>query len=151
MSNFPALVEAIIQSEVKGAPMHEHVLELGHTSDTLIQEAGFPELKLAIKASTVAKICFDHGLPTSMIKRLPDIVNSPKSIYHPADPRHIDSVVVMTFEIKGTVDPVIIPIRKNVRIGRNNRYNVITSAYGKEGGDPERKWTSNGLLIWKAI
>lgn len=131
--------------------MHEHILELGDTPHRLIVEAGFPNLKLVIKASTIAKICFDHGLPTSMIKRLPDIVNAPKSIFLPANKENIDSVVVMTLEIKGTTDPVIIPIRKNVKLGRSDVFNLITSAYGKEGGNPEELWTRNGLLIWSSV
>lgn len=131
---------------MNGLPIHEYVLELGVTPDLLISKAGFEQLELAIKASTIAKICFDHGIPTSMIKRLPDIIQNPKSIYNSAT--HPDSVVVVTFEIKGNENPVIIPIKRNVSIGRNSKYNLVTSAYGKEGSNPEAKWAKDGLLVW---
>lgn len=149
MSNYATLVDVIIQNEMKGIYNHERVIELGSTPQLLIDECGFPDLPLAIKASVVSKICFDHGIPTSMIKRLPDIVVSPKSLFNPANPAHRDSVVVVTFEIKGQL-PVIVPIRMNQRSGRK-QYNFVTSMYAKEGQNPEQKWRDMKLLIWEDL
>lgn len=132
---------------MQGIKNHERVLELGDTPIILIDECGFPELPLAIKASTISKICFDHGIGTSVIQRLPDIVASPKGLFRSANVRFTDSVVVLTFEVK-TVGPVIVSIRQNMMIGRNKHYNVVTSMYAKEGDDPEAKWKADNLLIW---
>lgn len=145
MSNYATLVDVLIQNEMKGINNHERIVELGMTPDILIQECGFPSLPLGIKASTISKICFDHGIGTSVIQRLPEILQSPKSIYASANSKQSDSVVVFTFEVKGQL-PIIIPIRKNQSAGRK-RYNFVTSMYGKEGNDPEIRWKR--LLIWE--
>lgn len=148
MSNFHTLVDAIIKSEMNGLPMHEQVLEIGKTPSILIDEAGFPDIDLAVNAKVISKMCFDHGLPTSMLKRLPEIINDPKSLFLSANPHQTDSVVVMTFEVKGSY-PIIIPIQKNRKVGRNKIYNLVTSGYAKEGNNPDKKWRDKGLLIWE--
>ncbi|HFQ5059252.1 TPA: hypothetical protein ACGU7J_004746 [Vibrio vulnificus] len=147
MSNYATLVDVLIKNEMEGIKNHERVLEMGDTPAILINECGFPELPFAIKASTVSKICFDHGIRTSVIQRLPNIVSSPKGLFRSANPRFTDSVVVLTFEVK-SIGPVIVSIRKNVMIGRGKYYNIVTSMYAKEGEDPETKWKSDNLLIW---
>ncbi|ENM5816220.1 hypothetical protein V4V51_003769 [Vibrio mimicus] len=147
MSNYATLVDVLITDETKGIKNHERILELGCTPDILLRECGFPDLPLVIKASTISKICFDHGVPTSMIKRLPEIVSNPKSLFRSASVA--DSVVVVTFEIKGGA-PIIVPIRKAANVGRR-KCNVVTSMYAKEGKDPETKWTQENLLIWTTL
>lgn len=148
MGNFGTLVDLIIKCEMEGRPHHENILFLGETPSFLVDHAGFQPLKLAIKAKTVCKICFDHGISTTAIKRLPDIVSQPKGVYRPASGVHGDSVVILTFELKGSA-PVIIPIRKNETVGRAVVVNSVSSMYAKEGPDPERKWANDGLLLWR--
>lgn len=133
---------------MKGVKNHERVLELGRTPQVLIDECGFPDLPFAIKASTVSKICFDHGIATSIIQRLPDLVSSPKCLFKSANAQFTDSVVVLTFELKDSA-PIIISIRKDMMSGRSN-YNFVTSMYAKEGPNPEIKWKADNLLIWEA-
>lgn len=146
MSNYATLVDVLINNEMKGVKNHERILELGSTPQLLIDECKFPNLPFAIKASTISKICFDHGIATSLIQRLPDLVNSPKCLFNPANTSLTGSVVVLTFEFK-ELAPIIISIRQDMMSGRN-RYNFVTSMYAKEGPDPEKKWRSNNLLIW---
>ena len=147
MSNYATLVDLLIKNEMKGIKNHERILELGSTPKILQDKSGFADLTLAIKASTISKICFDHGIPTSMLKRLPDILDNPKSLFLPADTSKVDSIVVVTFEVKGH-EPVIIPIKKNTESGRK-RFNMVTSMYGKSGPNPESKWKKDNLLIWE--
>jgi len=132
---------------MNGLPMHEQVLEIGRTPKILIDKAQFPDIKLAVNAKVISKMCFDHGLATSMLKRLPEIINNPKSLFLSANASQTDSVVVMTFEVKGG-NPIIIPIQKNRKVGRK-LYNLVTSGYAKEGNDPDKKWREKGLLIWE--
>ena len=148
MSNFITLADVIIQNEMKGIKQNERILELGDTPQILIDECGFPKLPLAIKGSVISKICFDHGIPTSVIKRLPEIVNNPKMLFQSAT-GDMKSVVVLTFEIKGS-EPIIIPIRPNQTSGRK-AYNFISSVYAKSGPCPETKWRKDGLLIWESV
>jgi hypothetical protein len=146
LDNYRSLVDLIIKDEMEGKPSHERVLLIGATPQYLIDHAGFPDLEMAIKANVICKACFDHGLSTSLLKRLPDIIAFPKCLFRPEDSRHVDSVVVLTLEVKG-LHPIIVPLRMNQQVGRGNIYNLVSSVYGKEGPDPEVKWKSRGLLI----
>lgn len=147
MNNYSSLVELIIKSEMEGKPHHEPLLVLGDTPQLLQQHAGFPPYKMAIKASIISKAAFDHGIDTGFLKRLPQILNSPKAIFNSASPNATNSVVVLTYELKG-VAPIIIPVRHSQKIGRHDTYNLVASIYGKEGPDPVKKWTDQGLHVW---
>ena len=146
MSNYQALVDILIKDEMEGRPHHETVLSLGGTPSYLVEKAGFPSLDMAVKASVLSKACFDHGIKPAVLKRLPDIIAGPKSLFRSANPVFIDSVVVLTLELQNG-HPVVIPLRKDQRVGRTARYNLVSSVYGKEGIDPAVKWRQQGLLI----
>jgi len=148
MSNFSQAAELVIKSEMEGVYHHEPILELGATPQYLVDHAGFKPLDLVVTAKVISKACFDHGIATSVIKRLPDIINTPKSLFHS---RHIEgsAVVVVTFELHKQVLPIIVPLHPEKRMGRRN-CNVVASMYAKEGPDPEVKWSSEGLKIWEA-
>lgn len=148
MDNSSSLIDLLIKDEVRGTPRHEILVILGPTPQLLQQHAGFPDIEMAITGKVISKACFDHGINTSVLKRLEDIINTPKAVYRPADPSKTDSIVVLTYEIQGHA-PVIIPIRQSQRVGRNGVYNLVTSIYGKEGPDPETKWDKDGLTLWK--
>ncbi len=147
MNNYKTLVDVIIRDELNGKPCHERLLILGSTPNFLVEHADFPDLNLAIKARTIAKACFDHGMPQSLLKRLPDVIDRPKSLYKSATHSE-DSVVVLTFETKGLSNfPVIIPIHREKAVGRGPKYNLVASVYAKEGPNPELRWRTGGLLI----
>jgi hypothetical protein len=133
---------------MKGAQQHEQVLLLGSTPGYLKQHGAFPDLNLAITGKTVSKAVFDHGIPTSTVKRLPDIIaNNAKCLFQSATQPDGDSVIVLTLEVHLDC-PIIIPIRKNQKTGRSQYHNLIVSMYGKEGHDPEKRWKQQGLLLW---
>lgn len=148
MDNYSSLIDLIIQDELDGNPSHERTIILGRTPTYLIDHAGFPELELAISAKVVAKAAFDHGIRKSFLKRLPGILEDPKTIFRSANPQLTDSVVVVTLEVKNNA-PIIVPIRQNQMVGRSSTFNLVTSIYAKEGPDPEIKWQKSGLLIHK--
>ncbi len=150
-SNFKTLVGVIIQAEMDGKPRHELLLELGPTPKHILQAGGvrFENLDLVIKAKTVGKMHFDHGVSRGMIERLPEILETPKAIYHSASGTPGGSVVVMTFEVQRGY-PLIVPIHAKKPIGRNRFCNEVASMYAKEGPNPEDKWEKAGLLIWKS-
>ena len=146
LDNYSSLVGVLIKDEMNGNAQHERVLVLGDTPEYLVDKAGFHPLPLAIKASVISKACFDHGVSTSFLKRLPEIIGNPKALYRSAS--QSESVVVLTLECKGP-HPIVIPIRRNARVGRvrEANFNLISSVYGKEGPDPGIKWGKLGLLI----
>lgn len=62
--NFKTLVGVVLQAEMEGKPRHELLLELGPTPPAVIQAGGqrFNGLDLVLKAKTVGKMHFDHGV-----------------------------------------------------------------------------------------
>lgn len=145
MSNFSQLVQVLIRDEMQGKPRHEYVLELGDTPHLLRKHAQFPDMALAVQASVISKACFEHGIATGVLKRLPEILQTPKGLYKSATVG--DAAVVFTFE-RHRRAPIVIPVHKNKQVGRGRYYNLIASIYGKEGPDPERRWIQEGLLLW---
>jgi len=146
MDNFSSLVSVLIQDEMRGIPHHERILEMGQTPEVLVTYAGFSKLDLVVKGKAISKMCFDHGISTPIIQRLPNLVINPKAIYLSAS--HPDSTVVFTFE-SHLGSPIIIPIHKDRSVGRSRVCNEILSMYGKQGPDPEAKWKRDGLLLWE--
>ncbi len=149
MENYTTLVDLLIKDEMSGkTPRHETVLYLGDTPDYLVQHAGFSKHEILMTGKTLSKICFDHGIKTTHIKKIPEMIMSPQGLFLPANPQHRDSVVVLTFEFHIN-SPLIISIQKDKTLGRSRIGNVITSAYGKEGNDPIKKWKDANLLLWE--
>lgn len=148
MDNYKTSVDLIIKAELNGKPTHEFVLLLGETPSYLVQHLKFPVLPLVIKASVISKACFDHAIPTTFLKQLPEIISNPKSVFLSANETCKDSIVVLTFEFKGQ-SPIIIPIRKKQQIGRYRLFNTVTSVYAKDGPNPIARWINDGLLVWK--
>lgn len=68
--NFKTLVGVVIQAEMDGNPRHELLLELGPTPASIIQAGGaiFHGLDLVLKAKTVGKMHFDHGVSRGLIE-----------------------------------------------------------------------------------
>jgi len=150
VNHYSTLIDLLIKAEIAGTPKHEAILLLGETPDYLIRTAAFPTLPLAIQGSTISKAFFDHGITLSFLQRLPDVLRQPKCVFRSANPAQEDSVVVLTFELKGFA-PVIVPIRQDRMVGRRQRLNLVTSVYGKEGPDPEARWKAQGLLLWQPV
>jgi hypothetical protein len=149
LDNYSSLVTAIIQDAMIGAPpKKEVVLILGDTPKYLVEHAGFPELPMVITGSVVEKACFDHGIPTSLLKRLPSVLDNPKSVFKSASFHVKGSAVVLTIEVHQS-SPIIIPVHPNKQMGRGKFYNVVASVYAKEGSNPKVKWTREGLLLWQ--
>jgi hypothetical protein len=140
--NFDALVDVLIKAEMDGRPRHEIVLDLGATP-TMLLGLGFDAVPLKMTAKTLGKICFDHGIGTGHMKRLPAIVNDPLAVYR-SEARPNDAVVLLTAETH-TLGPIIIPIARNRTIGRET-VNEVVSVYAKEGVHPASKWRH--LLLW---
>lgn len=143
--NFKTLVGQVIRSESEGNPVHELILEIGQTPKLLL-DLGFPDLVFIVKAKTIGKIYFDHGIKQSVIERIPEIINNPQAIFRSAT--NPTQGVIVTYELKG-VSPVIMAVHRDKPIGRNKTANELASMYGKEGIDPMLKWEKDGLLLWR--
>lgn len=148
MNNYSALIDTLIKAEMRGVPKHEEILFLGCTPTYITDNANFCKLQLAVKAATISKAAFDHGISTSVLKDLPSIIANPKGLYKSDSKNAGESVVVMTFRDHRD-SPIIIPIKPSENVGRGQTHNVVKSIYGKEGPDPEVRWKKKGLLLWE--
>lgn len=145
-SNYHTLVDVVIKAEMAGAPRHELVLMVCETPQHLV-DVGFQPLPLAVKAKTVGKMHYDHGMTQRQIQQLPQILASPSALFLSAS--RPDSVVVLTYEIKAG-KPIIVPVAKDRRLGRDMLANEVSSMYAKDGPDVIVRWRKDGLLLWEA-
>lgn len=146
-SNYETLVDVVIKAETAGKPKHELVLDVCSTP-TLLLAYGFSPWRVVIKAKTIGKIFFDHGLTQGQIERIPVMLGKPMAIYKSAT--RPGSVVVLTYENKAGW-PVIVPIAKDQAIGRGPLVNEVSSVYAKTGPNPTAAWKAEGLLLWEAV
>lgn len=142
--NFATSIQLILQASVAGTPRHEVLLEICQTPQYLVDH-GFPELPLCVLGKVIDKAFFDHGITKGVLERLGDIVNNPKALYRSAT--QPDAGVVVTFEMKAGC-PILVPIHKNVQVGRTAVVNRVASLYAKEA-TVEARWASQGLLLWQ--
>lgn len=76
-----------------------------------------------VTGKVISKACFDHGIPTSILKRLPEIIENPKSLYKSVH-QDLSSVIVVTLELQKGEYPIIIPVHPNKKMGRQRICNV---------------------------
>lgn len=144
-TNFETLVDIVICAEKEGSPRHELILGIGPTPERLVG-LGFQDLRLVVKAKTISKMFFEHGLTQGLIEKIPAILEAPKAIYR--SDTHPTNMVVLTYELKAGA-PIIIPVARDRQIGRGPLVNELVSMYAKTGPDPTRRWKCHGLLLWE--
>jgi hypothetical protein len=134
----------VLKAESSGKSRHELVLEVCDTPKVLV-DVGVSPLNIVIKAKTIGKIFFDHGLTQRQIEKIPAMLEKPQQIYMSAS--HADSVVVFVYENHAGA-PIMIPLARDRRIGRAV-VNEVVSMYAKTGPDPRPRWTRQGYLLWE--
>lgn len=144
-TNYETLVDLVICGEKEGKPRHELILDVGLTPAILVG-LGFDALTLVVKAKTIGKMFFDHGLTQGQIEKMPAMLEGPQAIYRSGT--HPTSIVVLTYELKAG-SPIIIPIARDRHVGRGPLVNEVVSMYAKTGPDPTRRWRDQGLLLWE--
>lgn len=144
-TNFETLVDLVIGAEKEGKPRHELVLNVCLTPERLVG-LGFEALRLVVKAKTIGKMFFEHGLTQGLIERIPAMLEAPQAIYR--SDTHPTNMVVLTYELKAG-SPIIIPVARDRQIGRGPLVNEVVSMYAKTGPDPTRRWRCQGLLLWE--
>lgn len=143
-TNYETLVDVVLKAESSGKARHELVLEIGNTPKVLV-DVGVSPLNIVIKAKTIGKIFFDHGLTQRQIERIPAMLEKPQQIYMSAS--HADSVVVFVYETHLNA-PIMIPVAQNRQIGRTV-VNEVVSMYAKTGPDPRPRWKKQGYLLFE--
>jgi hypothetical protein len=79
-TNFETLVNLVICAEKESKPRHELVLNIGLTPQRLVG-LGFDALTLVVKAKTIGKMFFEHGLTQGQIEKIPAMLEAPREIY----------------------------------------------------------------------
>jgi hypothetical protein len=148
--NYKTALSVLIQSIKAGTKYHEYSLEVGMTPPVLLG-IGVPQLPLTISVKMIDKCYFDHGISEARLRRLYDLIASPKSVFK-SDSPHLDlakvnPVVVITVEVKDE-NPILIAVHPNQMVGRR-AVNLIKSIYDKPE-DMLQKWRGKGLLLWDA-
>ena len=142
-SNYKTAIQLVIAAAVSGTPHKETILSLGSTPQYLVDHCKFPQLPLIIKATTVDKVHFDHGMTRSLLERLDAIILDPKAVYQ--SDTVANGAVVVTLETKGG-NPIVVALHPNKPVGRL-MCNVVASVYDKQQ-DIEHRWQARGLLLW---
>lgn len=75
---------------------------------------------------------------------MPALIERPRAIYRSAT--QPESVVVMTLELKEG-SPIIIPVARDRRMGRDLLANQVTSMYAKTGPDVTPRWKGGRGLV----
>jgi Phage MuF-C-terminal domain len=92
------------QSEQLPRPGIELIRGIGSTPERQVG-LGFQDPRLAVKAKTIGKMFFEHGLTQGLIEKIPAILEAPKAIYR--SDTHPTNMVVLTYELKAGA-PIII-------------------------------------------
>lgn len=145
-ANFAAAIQLVLTAATTGTPQKETVLTICDTPQYLIDHCGFAQLPLIIKAATVDKVHFDHGVTKGLLQRLESVLLSPKALYK--SDTVAQGAVVVTLEVKNG-NPIVIAIHPNKLIGRLT-CNVVASIYDKPQ-NIEIKWQASGLLLWAPV
>jgi hypothetical protein len=67
---------------------------------------GFDALTLVVKAKTIGKMFFEHGLTQGQIARMPAMLEAPRAIYR--SDMHPTNMAVLTYDLKAGF-PIIPP------------------------------------------
>ncbi|MCP5230922.1 MAG: hypothetical protein H6948_02310 [Zoogloeaceae bacterium] len=134
--SFASSVSRIIRGEINLG----YRVDIGETPDVL-RAIGMPDLRLAVVASTVDKIHFDHGLTEAEITEIPQRIADPVMVFE--SETQPGSFVVVTDLVKNG-SPVIAAIHPGKEVA-GVEVNLLASAYPK-GKMPIARWFDDGLL-----
>ena len=141
--NYDAAVDSAIAAAVKGDPPARGHITVGTTSPAL-QAAGLPDQNLRTSAQILAKAHFDHGVPKSMLKRIPELLDNPVMVFK-SDTQAGKYVVATNEFLNGKPLLVIVSPEKNLEgVG----FNFMPSVYPKDYVKTIQGWIDGGLLTY---
>lgn len=136
---FSAAVDAAIKAGQLGEVGNGQHIEIA-TLPTALSAAGIPEGNLRTSAKVLQKVVFDHGVTPSVLKRLPELLETPVMVLRSDS---VDGrVVVVTSEmVRGS--PLVVAISPEVTRG-NVALNFLPSLYPKEDLKAIQRWLNGG-------
>lgn len=136
---FSAAVDAAIKAGQLGEVGNGQHIEIA-TLPTALSAAGIPEGNLRTSAKVLQKVVFDHGVTPSVLKRLPELLETPVMVLR-SDSVDGRFVVVTSEMVRGF--PLVVAISPEVTRG-NVALNFVPSLYPKEDLKAIQRWLNGG-------
>jgi len=136
---FSAAVDAAIKAGQLGEVGNGQHIEIA-TLPTALAAAGIPEGNLRTSAKVLQKVVFDHGVTPSVLKRLPELLETPVMVLR-SDSVDGRFVVVTSEMVRGS--PLVVAISPEVTRG-NVALNFVPSLYPKEDLKAIQRWLNGG-------
>lgn len=136
---FSAAVDAAIKAGQLGEVGNGQHIEIA-TLPTALSAAGIPEGNLRTSAKVLQKVVFDHGVTPSVLKRLPELLETPVMVLR-SDSVDGRFVVVTSEMVRGS--PLVVAISPEVTRG-NVALNFVPSLYPKEDLKAIQRWLNGG-------
>jgi hypothetical protein len=116
------------------------VLDLGNPSEILLS-AGIEDKPMKLYGNKVIKKMKKHGFKLEELRNLPEAVANPIAVFEGSVP---NSHAILT-ELKTNGENILATI--SIGKGSDIDFNIITSAYGKDGGNIQ-KWINEGKGLY---
>ena len=132
---FSAAVDAAVKAGTEGAPGGRGHVEIG-TLPPALAAAGVPAGDLKTSAKVLQKVVFDHGVPPSVVKRIPELLERPVMVFRSATVE--GSFVAVTSEmVRGA--PLIVAISPETTRGAV-ALNFVPSLYPRDDLQAIQRW-----------
>ena len=146
-TNYETVINLIAQIINDGKQVNEHPVEIGITPTVIVKNTHFNQLPLMMYGKAFNKVIYDHGITTSILHRLYNILENPQAIYSSDSTVQLKgSIVVVTRELFKK-DHLIVAIQPDINVGHKT-VNRIASIYGKPNG-VILGWDDKGLKIYR--
>lgn len=132
---FSAAVDAAVKAGTMGESGGRSHVEIG-TLPQVLSVAGVPAGDLKTSAKVLQKVVFDHGVPPSVVKRIPELLERPVMVFRSAS---VDgSFVAVTSEmVRGA--PLIVAISPETTRGAV-ALNFVPSLYPRDDLQAIQRW-----------
>lgn len=140
-AGYDEAVDAAVADGMAGKAPGRGPVAIGDTSAAL-QAAGLPAGELRTSPAVLAKVVFDHGVPKSMLKRIPELLESPVMVF--ASDSVAGRYVAVTSEmVRG--QPLVVAISPEETRGART-FNFVPSLYPKDDLRAIQRWLNDGKL-----
>jgi hypothetical protein len=140
---YDAAVETAIRRATAGEPAVHGYVEIGTPSEKL-RAAGVADLPLRTSAAILAKAHFEHGVPRSALKELPELLDHPFAVF---DSDTVPgSFVVVTHRVVGE-KPLIVAVKPSE--ARGEAFNFVPTLLPKDHLRAIQRWMDQGLMLWR--
>ncbi|MEO5670430.1 MAG: LPD38 domain-containing protein [Ramlibacter sp.] len=140
---FNEAVDRAIKEATEGKKHGTGHVEVGTPSPSLLR-GGVPDLPLRTSAAILAKAHFEHGVPKSALKELPELLDTPFLVFDSDTVK--GSFLVVTSKMIGD-RPMVVAIKPSD--ARGDAFNFVPTLLPKNGLAVMQRWMDDGLLRYR--